>query len=590
MHPPSEDGPAAVTGLTGNGTKTTPRKAAALARRGLLGRGPVAAASPPPSVAANLQRRLPRPVRSATARVDGGGTGSGSELDCNGAGQQVAPVTSPTSDGDCRRPAPSPNTGNPDGQNFRTLLPPVPSDVGPDGTSTPRHRRQRQAKPKRHRKRGPDGADQALRDTRPPSDLSVATVTLMVSGIRFDTNWATLLSRQGAKFESLFCDQVYPDGDGTVDGAADIVLDRDPGHFETILRWLERPDARLPLEDPAFVAELDYFGYAGQLLRHTSLCVVGGWQEPRAPGARTADVTGEVLVLDPRMDRWVLRAQCRVPRQYHDCAAVGDTLFVCGGVGGDDVVTDLIEKLDTRTMLFDAADQLAKGCHSLRVVGVGDNMFSIGGITANGHFNGRLARLDVRGAAGWSKMRSMPAPRSGMGAAAIGGCIFVVGGWDGLRQLATVLRYDLKTNRWSAAAPMRSPRYALGCAVSGGLLYAVGGGVSKKKGKVSALRTVEVYDPASDKWTLLPPLSNPRMACACVSHGDNVVVLGGQDSAKQPVRSVELYNPVEKAWRMVRMDRGSCERGGGGAAGGVRTDSSVGRGHCDCIPLLRVRG
>lgn len=57
-------------------------------------------------------------------------------------------------------------------------------------------------------------------------------------------------------------------------------------------------------------------------------------------------------------------------------------------------------------------------------------------------------------------------------------------------------RYDPKTDTWTAVAPMSVSRDAVGVCLLGDRLYAVGG----YDGQVY-LNTVEAYDPQTNEWT-----------------------------------------------------------------------------------------
>ena len=59
-----------------------------------------------------------------------------------------------------------------------------------------------------------------------------------------------------------------------------------------------------------------------------------------------------------------------------------------------------------------------------------------------------------------------------------------------------VSRYDPKTDSWTLVAPISSPRDAVGVCLLGDKLYAVGG----YDGQVY-LNDVECYDPQSNEWT-----------------------------------------------------------------------------------------
>lgn len=60
----------------------------------------------------------------------------------------------------------------------------------------------------------------------------------------------------------------------------------------------------------------------------------------------------------------------------------------------------------------------------------------------------------------------------------------------------TCCRYDPKTDTWTAVAPMSLSRDAVGVCLLGDRLYAVGGYDGQ-----SYLNTVEAYDPQTNEWT-----------------------------------------------------------------------------------------
>ena len=75
-------------------------------------------------------------------------------------------------------------------------------------------------------------------------------------------------------------------------------------------------------------------------------------------------------------------------------------------------------------------------------------------------------------------------------------------------------------------------------AVVGGKLFVAGGAalIDGKHGK--PMRTVDVYDPATDQWTSLPPMLTPRMSFALVPVGKTLYAIGGSDG-KTPLPTVE---------------------------------------------------
>lgn len=79
----------------------------------------------------------------------------------------------------------------------------------------------------------------------------------------------------------------------------------------------------------------------------------------------------------------------------------------------------------------------------------------------------------------WTKLADLPMPRSGVAACVIHGLIYVVGGRnnspDGNVDSKAVDCYDPFINAWHTCVPMSVPRNRVGAAAMDGLLYAVGG-------------------------------------------------------------------------------------------------------------------
>lgn len=66
-----------------------------------------------------------------------------------------------------------------------------------------------------------------------------------------------------------------------------------------------------------------------------------------------------------------------------------------------------------------------------------------------------------------------------------------------------IYRYDPKTDTWTSVAPMSVSRDAVGVCLLGDHLYAVGG----YDGQVY-LNTVEAYDPQTNEWTQVSQTEN----------------------------------------------------------------------------------
>ena len=76
----------------------------------------------------------------------------------------------------------------------------------------------------------------------------------------------------------------------------------------------------------------------------------------------------------------------------------------------------------------------------------------------------------------------------------------------------SVERYDPATNRWEVMAPMSTQRSSHAAAVIEGKLYAVGG-----KGDGGPSDSVERYDPAANTWEVMAPMGAGIDQLACVA-------------------------------------------------------------------------
>lgn len=117
---------------------------------------------------------------------------------------------------------------------------------------------------------------------------------------------------------------------------------------------------------------------------------------------------------------------------------------------------------------------------------------------------------------------------------------------------AAIDRFDLSTGSWSTVGQLRQARSSYVAGVVGSTVYLLGGWYADPQvGPVGGrfLDTVEAFDLDTEQsvttaFTLPAPL---RRACAAVTVGGQVVVIGGLDSAGAPVSQVLRFNPASSS-------------------------------------------
>ena len=77
----------------------------------------------------------------------------------------------------------------------------------------------------------------------------------------------------------------------------------------------------------------------------------------------------------------------------------------------------------------------------------------------------------------WTNVASMSTRRSSVGLAVLNGCLYAVGGYDGVARqcLNSVERYDPEADEWSPVEPMTQRRSGAAVAVLENMVYAIGG-------------------------------------------------------------------------------------------------------------------
>ena len=156
----------------------------------------------------------------------------------------------------------------------------------------------------------------------------------------------------------------------------------------------------------------------------------------------------------------------------------------------------------------------------------------------------------------WTAKASMPVARWGHQLAmlpsgdvlAMGG--EVVGGTGSTTQCDS---YSIGANVWTTVAPMHTARRAhIAQRLNDGRILVMGG--MNLVGDASIIATCEIYNPASNSWSVVPSMSTPRAwgASALLQDG-RVLVMGGNIPESGPTNTkktplCEIYNPWTNTW------------------------------------------
>ncbi len=174
-------------------------------------------------------------------------------------------------------------------------------------------------------------------------------------------------------------------------------------------------------------------------------------------------------------------------------------------------------------------------------------LYAIGGADAAGPLVDTI-RYD-RSLLTWRRLADKPTPVRDAGAEALRGRIVVPGGCAGERATAVVEAYDPASDSWSTLAPLPEPRCAYGLAAHDGRLFLFGGRTGVDASTAAA--TVWRYDPAANTWTPDTAMPFPKSDLAAVRMGDRdeIHVLGGRNRDGEPASDHWIFRPNAESAR-----------------------------------------
>ncbi|HUS16931.1 MAG TPA: S-layer homology domain-containing protein, partial [Chloroflexia bacterium] len=249
----------------------------------------------------------------------------------------------------------------------------------------------------------------------------------------------------------------------------------------------------------------------------------------------------------------VTRRALPLPRARHalvDYPPNGRAYLLGGATSNNDIDLPILE-YDARQDTWTARRHLLQNVSNVGAATLGGTIYVPGGFDGTSAISLLQTYDPPTDGAGIMSSDPLPAPRYGAGVAALGGRMYVIGGSDGVSTTRTLYEFDPARpagTRWATKASMPTARSFLAAAALNGRLYAIGG-ISYNNFDLS---TVEVYDPATNSWSATGPLTAGRGGVAAVGVDSNqpcggyLYAFGGGWST--PLASTGRYSPVSGTW------------------------------------------
>ena len=243
--------------------------------------------------------------------------------------------------------------------------------------------------------------------------------------------------------------------------------------------------------------------------------------------------------------RWQEKAEMITPRYGMGITTYANQIFTVAGEM-DDGVTNLMERYDPTTDLWDSLTPKPVPVADISAVTIGGEIFVPGGRLETGELSNILEVYDPEDDL-WVHRAPLPVAISAYTLAAFEGSIYVFGGWDGEKYLDSTYIYNPISDEWRELSPMKIPRGFAGGAVAGGKIYIIGGFNQEGMLDVNA-----VYQPGQEgelggPWSTASPLPEARYAMGVASVADIIHIIGGIGEVDTDLYSM-VYFPNSDKW------------------------------------------
>ncbi|MCA9979913.1 MAG: tandem-95 repeat protein [Anaerolineales bacterium] len=217
-------------------------------------------------------------------------------------------------------------------------------------------------------------------------------------------------------------------------------------------------------------------------------------------GGSTEPFSGAVskaAVYDPQTNNWTMLTDMPTPRAGAGAQAIGNLIYVAGGLGADGASTDVLEIYDPLSNTWSSGANLLEPRDNPGFTMLNDRLYLFGGRTRDtlGQGNGTLNSVEY---------------------------------------------YDPLTDTWTNAAPMPTGRRTMNVAVLNGQAIVIGGEATDDS---QAFRAVEGYDPVTDSWRLLTNMPAARQgAIGGAIDGVIYIAAGGTTAGSSFTAAVNAFD------------------------------------------------
>ncbi|GEM_PF-2158127 len=326
------------------------------------------------------------------------------------------------------------------------------------------------------------------------------------------------------------------------------------------------------------------WGLTVTVLDNGTVMAVGG--QERRSFSRNAPIEAELLAAGSK--EWLKTEPMRYERSFHTATTLPDGRLLVAGGSGREVLTEeeaqdrpfrgrqdlsSVEVYDINTGEWTEVAEMQSRRHGGGAVLLEDETVLVVGGSSGVQVEAR-AEYYVPDQDVWVEIAHLSQARKFHTATLmVDGRVLVTGGQTRELALASTEIYDPFDGIWTIVADLVRPRSGhTASLLRDGRVMVVGGSDLGATNVLGPETSAEIYDPVTDKWTVIYGDLRPRLGHAAVTLPDGrVVVIGGEDLVGLSIAAVEVYQPATDTWKIA----GSLPHGRSLLAATLLPDGSV---------------